>query len=58
MPVSRPNEIDSSFERIRGNIAPDNLSNIPDFCRLLSFSLSLCPKNYSSNITFGYVQSY
>lgn len=41
MPVSRPNEIDSSFERIRGNIAPDNLSNIPDFCRLLSFSLSL-----------------
>lgn len=44
MPVSRPNEIDSSFERIRANIAPDNLSNTPDFCPLtlfLSLSLSL-----------------
>lgn len=53
MPVSRPNEIDSSFERIRANIAPDNPSNIPDFCRLSLFlSLSLCSKNYSSKYNF------
>lgn len=64
MPVSRPNEIDSSFERIR-NIAPvsDILSNIPDFCRVLcSLSLSLSHKKlfveyvtFATTRIFGYV---